>query len=145
MGDLSRLETALADEGVWFTPVDYAGDEIEYEFLVLGSDSKTAIKAMSEKNAKIIDAFYERKKSRGKKAEGATEEALDARISFLSRIVKDWRLKETKDAALLWKGKPLTCTPENVLIVLSALPEIADQIDHFCSDRVNFTKPASKN
>lgn len=148
MGDLSRLETVRADEGVWFTPVDHEGNDIEYEFLVLGSDSKVALKAMSDKNAKILDAFYERRKGKGKKAEAATDDAMDARLFFLSKIVKDWRVKALvgpEGTKLEWKGNGLPCTPENVLTVLSALPAIADQIDHFCAERGNFTKPASEN
>jgi hypothetical protein len=90
---------------------------------VLGQDSRefrAAVTALADKASK------------GKQSVEKTEAAA---IELLSRIVVKWQ-------GIMWEGKALDCTPENVRMFLTKFPPIRRQIDNFVADRANFTKPA---
>jgi hypothetical protein len=90
---------------------------------VLGQDSRefrAAVTALADKA------------SRGKQSLDKTEAAA---IDLLARVVVRWQ-------GIMWEGKALECTPENVRMFLTKFPPIRRQIDAFIADRANFTKPA---
>jgi hypothetical protein len=90
---------------------------------VLGQDSRefrAAVTALAEKANK------------GKQTLEKTEAMA---VDLLSRVVIRWN-------GIIWEGKPLDCTPENVRMFLTKFPPIRRQIDAFIADRANFTKPA---
>lgn len=90
---------------------------------VLGQDSRefrAAVAALADKAGK------------GKQTLEKTEAMA---IDLLSRVVMRWN-------GIMWEGKPLECTPENVRMFLTKFPPIRRQIDAFIADRANFTKPA---
>ena len=101
----------------------YADDGQPITIRVLGQDSRefrAAVTALADKASK------------GKQSVEKTEAAA---IELLSRIVVKWH-------GIMWEGKALDCTPENVRMFLTKFPPIRRQIDNFVADRANFTKPA---
>jgi hypothetical protein len=58
-------------------------------------------------------------------------------IELLSRVVVRWE-------GIVWDGKPLDCTPENVRMFLSKFPPIRRQLDEFIGNRANFFRAGAK-
>lgn len=102
------------------------GEKLDMWIKVAGPDSKLA----KRRQAEI------RRKMRGQKA-GKIDldmweaEALETRVA----VTLDWGGIEF--------DKPLECTPENVRMVYSDFPWVADQVDEFQADRGNFIAKAT--
>lgn len=126
--DLSELDlTAKADAGAEMRlhhPVSdeplSSDDGKPITIRVLGQDSREFRAAAAE--------LAERMQGR-KRLSVAAAEAQS--VELLARCVKAW-------SGIVWEGKPLPCTPENVRMVLRERKWVRDQVDAFVTDRAAF-------
>lgn len=92
---------------------------------VLGQDSRefrSALSALSEKAGK---------------GKATIEKAESNAVELLTRLVTKWD-------GIIWDGKPLDCTAENVRMFLTKFPPVRRQLDEFVAERANFFKVAAK-
>lgn len=134
MVDLARFATAdAADEGRWMVVLNplTAGvleqDGAPIRVRVRGADSI----AFERARENLVRAVFQR----GVELTDAERAAMQARA--LAAIVVDWE-------GIVWDGKPLACTPENVEMILLKAPWLRRQIDDFAATRANFLPPSSE-
>jgi len=130
--DLSALDTTtLADEGVDMEVLgvdgtvlrDEAGNAITIK--LLGADS--------EKVRKRQRMEIDKRLKRGNRAKSSAAEIEENGIDLLVFCTVGW-------SGVKFQGEELSCTPDNVRKLYTALPALRDQVDAFVGDRGNFTK-----
>lgn len=129
--DFSQIDLVKAsDKGaechlnhpVYGTPL-YTEDNKKITISILGRDSRVFRQAVAE----AADP-----ESTGRSGPEAAEAAA---IDIMSKCITGW-------ANIMWDGKPLEFTDENVRMFLTKFPPIRQQLDAFLSKRANFFKPA---
>lgn len=126
--DLSELDlTAKADAGAEMRlnhPVTeeplLTDDGKPITIKVLGQDSREFRAAAAE----LAERMQNRKRLSVAAAEAQS-------VELLARCVKGW-------TGIVWEGKALPCTPDNVRMVLRERKWVRDQIDAFVTDRAAF-------
>jgi hypothetical protein len=137
--DMGDVETSTkANTGVWLNLVSPLSGEISsVRFKVLGYDSDVYLKqdAVQKKKAQeyLIKAL-----STAKIGKQIPDAPSQDDISLLASLVVDWE-------NVVWGKKPLPCTHENVVKVLTSVPDIRTQVRAFVEERANFFGKASSN
>ena len=132
--DMASIETVTkSNDGVWCTLLDPSTyEESSVRVKLLGYDSDLYVKWNAQEQAKLktkmLQAVADSRKHKKIDAEGL-EVPDDAEA--LSQLVIDWE-------NVIWEGKPLACTHENILKVLTKVPAIRTQVKNFVEDRANF-------
>ena len=145
MKDLSVLCTKeSSEEGSWLEILDMDYEtKIGMSILVLGPDSKAAIKIADEDQRtairKMADAAV-KKNSSAKEDDETTEEAS---IRRACAVVKTW--KSSDDSPLTLGGKEFPYSSDNAKFLFENSPHIRNQVLMFYQNRANFTKLGSQN
>lgn len=127
--DLKQLSTAeISEQGAWLTICDLNGDALIDEkankpvrFKVIGSNSKK-FKAQQKMQ---MDAG--KKKKNGLSASDSIEYSMR---TYTASVI-EWEY-------VVWEGKAIDCTPENVRMVLEASEPVLTQVVAFIGDAANF-------
>lgn len=118
--DLNKLDyNAFADKGAVMYLVDTPELADTPSFDVLGTDSK----AFND---------YKIKASREALISGDKKTSEEYRLGFLCSVITGWKNIELD-------GKKLAFNAKNLLMVLKRFKWIADKIEEFAGNRVNFT------
>ncbi len=125
--DLAKIKAVeKAEAGFWMPLIFVDGTELDTKFLVAGIDSRIYL----EKQREIANRRIEyAQKNRKKKISREEIEAQD--IELLATCIIDWENVE-------YNEKPLDCTLENKIMVLTENAWVREQIDVAIGDRRNF-------
>ncbi len=125
--DLAKIKAVeKAEAGFWMPLIFVDGTELDTKFLVAGIDSRIYL----EKQREIANRRIEyAQKNRKKKISREEIEGQD--IELLATCIIDWKNVE-------YNEKPLDCTLENKIMVLTENAWVREQIDVAIGDRRNF-------
>lgn len=126
MVDLTRFEELqkIQDEGRFFPILDAMGKLTDMKVKVAGPDSLAQRKAQSAIDAKLTN---------GRRNGLETSE----------EVYREWATEKLAASVLGWEnlefeGKPLECSPENVMKMLTSFPVFHNQVAFYASDRSLF-------
>lgn len=135
--DMADVETATkANAGVWLNLVSpLSGEASGVRFRLLGYDSDVYLKHDAEQK-KQTQEYLIKALSTAKVGKQIPDAPASDDISSLASLVTAWE-------NVFWNKEALPCTRENVIKVLTAVPDIRQQVRAFVEERANFFGKAS--
>jgi len=132
MKDLKSLDTVyLAEEGIPFKPLDFDGNEIGCTFFLRGIDSRQLARAQDRKTREYSKNVFAGATGRKPEDDFVTT---DADIQFCCEAFLSWK-------EVIWDGKELAYTSENVRMLMTQVPFLREQVSRFVAERKNFKPP----
>lgn len=125
--DLAKIKAIeKAEAGVWVPLIFVDGTELDSEFLIVGTDSKVYLRKQREIANRRIEQVQKNRKKIISQDEIETQN-----IELLAECILDWKNVD-------YNGKPLECTTENKIMILTENAWIREQVDRIAGDRRNF-------